>query len=156
VRLGLFVTLLGLILVAMALVLPAPPASLGPVPGPSPRGPSATICLTLSYQGVARPELLPRRLELHQQALGARYRAYGDGDWGWREGLWSYAGADSIDVTAHHQPLLRLPVRAASGVGRGVAYQDGTLLVGLLSPKHATFAAGVVAVPCASRGGGAA
>jgi hypothetical protein len=151
-RLSLFVSLLAVIVVSSTFLLPVKPETMPLPPGVAPPPPTVARCLTLSYVGVKHPERLPRRLKLLADTtlwlFGRKtYRAVGDGDWLWENGYWSYAGADSIDVTAHHQPVFRVP-RLGSGSGRGVPYLDGPLFFALFFPTEGHFLVRTNDAPC--------
>ena len=87
-RFGLFTSLLCIIVLCLALVLPVPPARLSPLPGRVPPPPIVAHCLTLTYSGTVRPEVLPHRLELLPHIVGVGRRARGDGD-----PLWDHVAA---------------------------------------------------------------
>ncbi len=151
-RLTLFVSLLTVIVVSSTFFLPMRPETL-PVPaGGAPPPPTAARCLTLSYAGVKHPGRLPHHLSLLPDTTAwlfgrKTYRAVGDGDWLWEKAYWSYAGPDSLDVTAHHQPVFRLP-RSSSGSGRGVPYLDGPLFFALFVPSQGPFLVRTDDAPC--------
>jgi|SRR5437660_1162604 len=149
-RFGLIVGILAGLTLVIALLVPARSPTLLSVPGPTPPPPALTSCLSLTYQGSGRLDVLPNSVTLQPDStswvLGRRtYRASGNGDPLWKDAFWSYAGLDSIDITAHHQPIMRLPIRA--GRGRGIPYRDGPLLPSLLSPER-QFTVVVTPQPC--------
>ena len=156
-RLGLFVGLLVITVLISTFFIPVGPEHL-PVPsGTIPAPPTSASCLTLRYSGYSRSERLPHKLKLRADTtswvLGRKtYRAVGDGDWSWSYAYWSYAGPDSIDVTAHHQPTLRLSRLPEGGVrrGRGVPYLDGPLFFALFFPVQGPFHVWSEGVSCSS------
>ena len=159
-RFGLVAGLLAATVVVAMLLIPAKPPSLALLTGPTPRPFTASRCFELTYSDPVRVERLPHTLRLFPDTAfwslaRPMYRAAADGDPSWRESWWTYAGQDSIDVTAHHQPLLRLP-RDVAGPGRGVPYVDGTLLPALLSGAYARFVVTSVEVSCNRKDHGAA
>ena len=152
-RLTLFLCLLaGIVLVSMML-LPARRADLPVPPGQVPPPPTVSRCYAITYQGVRRPGILPHSLKLLRDTTSwllrrRTYRAIGDGDHSWHEAYWAYAGSDSIDVTAHHQAILRFSLKDAGGPGRGEPYLDGPLLPALLFPVQGSFGIRSHRVPC--------
>jgi hypothetical protein len=61
--------------------------------------------------------LLPTMLDSNYGGLTV-YRAVGPSS-DWRQPLWwEFAGSDSMDIVYHHVPVLRLPVRGDTLVGR--------------------------------------
>ena len=79
-RLGLFVTVLGIVVLSLFLLMPVPPTTLPLPTGQIPPPPIAPRCLALTYSGALPLESLPSRLELLPQSVGARYQGRGDGD----------------------------------------------------------------------------
>src|SRR5215471_11320853 len=116
--------------------------------------PTIPRCLTLTYAGLRRPELLPHTLTLLPDTTSwlfrrRTYRAIGDAVL-WRHAWWAFAGPDSIDVTAHHQAILRLSRDQLQGGGHGEPYLDGTLFSALFFPHKASFFVWSRSVPCSS------
>ena len=151
-RLGLFAIMLGATLVIAMTLLPVWRGPL-PVPiGPSPATPPTSRCLTLSYSGARRADVLPRYVRLTTRPIAGttRFRAMGTGDKyrSWEDAWWSFAGNDSVDVSAHHQPILRLPTQTGGGIGRGLPYLDGTLLPMLLFGFWHPFTVKAASEPC--------
>lgn len=86
-----------------------------PRPGMPPR------CLALAYAAPGDFRWMPNEIRLTPAVDfagrdGTWYRAF-ERD-GWRM-VWRPAGRDSLDITGHHKPVLRLPARGAHRVGRG-------------------------------------
>lgn len=126
-RFGLFAGLLLGILTPFALTLPvATPLERIPVaPGTTP--PPVPQCYNLAYAGAlddynvsslpARMRLLPTVLDSNFAGLTI-YRAVGPSS-DWRQPLWwEFAGSDSMDIVYHHVPVLRLPARGDTLIGR--------------------------------------
>ena len=152
--------LFAVILLIAASLLPVGRTGLALPPGPAPAAPAGSRCLALTYTGVTGADLriLPTRIELTPESLftsGRRtvYRARGDSDLEWMPASWSYAGQDSIDITGHHFPVLRLPISAPVGIGRGVRYIDGTLLQAVLEWHPLSFSVTTSAIPCSEAQG---
>ena len=144
-RFGVFLGLLaGLVLVPL-FVLPMPPRLLPEVAGPTPPPPRESFCLSLTYSGAMNQHLdMPTYLVLSTKPsapYGGKmsFAARGDGDPLWHHARWWYAGQDSVDITAHHQPILRLPRPSTGGAGRGLPYHDGTILLVLLGTPLPDF-----------------
>jgi hypothetical protein len=153
VRLAALTTLLAATVLVSMVILPVWRPDLQLPPGQAPAPPTIRRSLTLTYSGVRRPELLPHVLTLLPDTtlwfLGRRtYRAIGDGDVLWHHAWWAFAGPDSIDVTAHHQAILRLSRDQFQGSGRGVPYLDGTLFSALFFPHQGSFLVWSRSVPC--------
>ena len=150
-RFGLLVSFLAAILLVVAMIVPPRQNPLALPRGPGAATPSKARCLALEYGDSFRARGLPRRVTLRPDTtawvLGRRtYQAQGDGDPLWREAWWAFAGPDSIDLTAHHQATIRLPIR--SGTGRAVPYVDGSLLNALISRGYRTWAVDQGELPC--------
>ena len=152
-RFTIFLSLLvGIVFVSMML-LPAHRPELPLPSGQAPVPPTAPRCYALTYVGVRRPGLLPHTLALLPDTtpwvLRRRtYRAIGDGDYLWHGAYWAYAGSDSIDVTAHHQAILRFTPSDSASTGRGEPYLDGPLLLALLFPVERPFEVRSHSIPC--------
>jgi hypothetical protein len=126
-RFGLFVGLLLGLLTPFAITLPVatPLARIPVAPGTAP--PPAPQCFHLAYAGALEKHdvsSLPARLQLFPTVLDANYgvptiyRAV-DPSSDWRRPLgWEFAGSDSMDIVYHHVPVLRLPVRGDTLIGR--------------------------------------
>jgi hypothetical protein len=150
-RLPVFVALLAVAVLVSMLLLPVWRPDLELPAGQAPAPPTVPQCLTLTYSGVPHPERLPGKLTLLPDTISwlfrrRTYRAFGDG--GWREAWWAYAGPDSIDVTAHHQAILRIARDQAQGSGRGEPYLDGTLFFALFFPNQGPFLVWSRSAPC--------
>jgi hypothetical protein len=89
----------------------------GPAPSPSmpPR------CLALSYRGTDAASWLPTSVRLTGDVAyptapgGQLYRAIDQDGTQWE---WRPAGPDSIDVSSHHSPVIRVPARGETATGR--------------------------------------
>lgn len=138
-RLGLFIALSLGALTPVALTVPIAtsleclPVDSGAAPPPEPQ------CLRLAYSGARGHErYYPARLRLLSMVLPYHisqtvYRAeYLSRDGDWRQPLWwTCAGRDSMDIVYHHVPVLRLPMRGDTLIGR-VSGQIGYTFFGLL------------------------
>jgi hypothetical protein len=126
-RFGLFVGLLLGLLTPFAITLPvATPLERIPVdPGTTP--PPTPQCFHLAYAGALDEydvSSLPARMELHPTVLDSNYggltiyRAVAPSS-DWRQPLWwELEGSDSLDIVYHHVPVLRLPMRGDTLIGR--------------------------------------
>ncbi len=154
-RLGVFVSVFIALLVVMALLYPARTDITVPQgqPQDSVRG---AECFTLAYRDSSeRSARLPTEVQLlTDTAFGGANRgvfvARSNGQGMWNRTWWAYAGADSIDISAHHEPILRIPRGLTSGVGRAIPYVDGSLLVNLLVPPREVVVEAKT-VPCGSQ-----
>ena len=120
-RLGLFLATCAGLLLTTSLVVPVPYG-----PQPIPGGDRALIdplprCLRLEYEPTLS-ERMPAQIRLRADAGMApdffaadggpeRLRLY-------NHASWRPAGADSLDIGWHHSPIIRLPIRGDSLVGR--------------------------------------
>jgi hypothetical protein len=138
--------ILAALLAVLGLTIPVP-GGFARLPGGEPpaRG-AAPRCLALSYEPPGGWEWLPDTLRIVSEVLfrnaadGAWYRADEESRWGWRP-----AGRDSIDLAAHHSPVLRLPVRGDTLAGRGGWPGHPSLYQALTRREFAVVA---VEVPC--------
>lgn len=103
---------------------------------------------------------MPHTLRLDPDTIASRsrattlYHASGDAVLGWRnDAWWQHAGADSIDVSAHHAAIFRIPRGTGARVGRVQPFWNGSVLMGWLTPVPAPSPVTVHDVPCTdSRG----
>ena len=123
-RLGLFVATFSAVLFVIALAMPLPygPPRLRGGVAPTPGTPGA--CFRLAYDYEQDTEPLPYMIELHSAPDSTvpsgwwRADVGADAPRGWRRLWWRPAGPDSLDVTWHHGPVLRLPADGARRIGR--------------------------------------
>lgn len=124
--------------------------------GETPRAGSAPRCLRLAYGPGVDSGWMPTAVRLHAK----RYRVYDALAPAWFEAdgkrgsavrrlvTWRPAGPDSIDVVWHHSPVLRIPVRGASRVGRG-GWSEHASIFSLVANQD--FAVRAREFPCASQ-----
>ena len=157
-RFGLFIVLLAVVIAMGAALIPSSVA-LPAVTG-VPVSPLTTPeCWTIAYAPGFDTSYLPRTLRLDADTIADRdniqplHRASGDAALGWRESGWWRDGPDSVDVSAHHSAIFRIPRGATPRIGRVQPYWNGSVLMGWADaelPKHppspcATFLA---PIPC--------
>jgi hypothetical protein len=141
-RFGLLASFLAVIVLVTTMILPAAPAEVAVPPGSNIGRPVIERCILLNYSDLVQTRGLPNHVRLFGDTiswiLGRRaYRAEGDGDPLWRHASWAFAGPDSLDLIAHHQAIIRLPIE--SGSGRAIPYVDGSLLSALLTGAYRSF-----------------
>jgi len=156
-RLGLFIALFMALLVVLALSVP--------VPGDFPRHAGAAsferapapTCLRLSYEPVEAGRWLPSHASLTDSSareysrpgLPSSRAIFGFGAEFDERGGWRPAGRDSFDLVWYHSPVLRLPARGDTLVGRGDWGAYPSLFDALLWSRPFTVRA--IREPCASR-----
>jgi hypothetical protein len=150
VRLAAFGSLFAALLVVLALAVPLP---LGPSPvvgGQPPRRDTKPVCLALSYDAMPDTRELPASVRLLPEPEPGQgwYRAFGgpDPDRLYRSAWWRPAGPDSIDIGWHHSPVLRLPSRPDSVVGRVIPAYVSSFIAFVLEARE--FPVYAVRVPC--------
>lgn len=96
--------------------------------GTAPRAGAASRCLRLAYDPPDEYHWMPTAVRLHPEAdrrygetKRTAYRADSDRKDGhhYLSLAWRPAGRDSMDITWHHSPVLRLPAAGTPAVGRG-------------------------------------
>lgn len=127
VRLGLLVCFLGALFVVVLFEMPIAGTFADHPGGAAPRAGTDPRCLQLAYDPPDERDWMPTALRLHPEvdrryaaSEQAWYRADADrkdGHYSWL--TWRPAGPDSMDIVWHHSPVLRLPMRGTSLVGRG-------------------------------------
>jgi hypothetical protein len=153
-RLSIFVLLFAVLILIIAALVPSSVAlaTLNGVPTASFNTPQ---CLAIGYCAGFDTAYMPHTLRLDPDTIAARDRAEtrhgasGDAALGWREDAWwQNAGADSIDVSAHHSALFRIPRGTDVRVGRVQPYWSGTVLMGWLTSVPTASPVTVRNIPC--------
>ena len=145
-----FGSLFAALLVVLGLAVPL---SLGPSPvvgGQPPRRDAPAVCLALSYDRQQSTRELPTSVQLlaEPESRSGWYRAVGgpDQDRLYRTARWRPAGPDSVDIGWHHSPILRLPSRPDSAVGRAIPAYVSSLIVFVLDARE--YSVHAVRLPC--------
>ena len=144
-RFGLFAGLLLGVLTPFAIMLPvAYPLErlpVDPTAAPSP----APQCFRLGYSGAFHgyeEHMVPPQLLLLPTVLESSYAGHTiyraiDPSRDWPQPLWwEFAGSDSIDIVYHHVPVLRLPARGDTLIGRVSGHFGYTLYSLLIAPPE--------------------
>ena len=125
-RLGVLASFLSMLFLIVLLELPVGgtfPERLG---GEAPRAGSAPRCLRLAYDPASDSDWMPVVVRVRPNRAPTYdvqqtwYEADEIRASGFHRRLaWRPAGRDSVDIVWHHSPVLRIPARGASRVGRG-------------------------------------
>jgi hypothetical protein len=127
VRFGLLVCFLGALFAVVLFEIPVAGTFADRPGGVAPRAGADARCLRLTYNPPDKYRWMPTAVRLHPEVDRAYaaieqtwYRADADREDGFYQWLaWRPAGRDSVDIVWHHSPVLRLPTRGTSLVGRG-------------------------------------
>ena|SRR5688500_3367452 len=143
-KLGLFIALLLALVVIVGLIVPIPVGLPAPPPGTA-GVPTRAQCLALHTDEPLYDEPLPPQVQLLPHPApgnlndGPTYRVNVE-----PESLrvlfafaaWQPAGPDSIDIAWHHSPVLRIPARGKSRVGRVTRRGHSSFFYALLAPDR--------------------
>ena len=148
---GLFFALVAGLACLFALAAPLPGGFEDPGGGVAPGPGTPARCLRLSYSATSDRwlpttiRLLPERyIELPPEAPWFRTSGGGSGSFVWE---WRPAGPDSIDISPHHGPVLRLPSVAGKVTGRAGQPYYANVLDAMTSRQWRVTG---VTVPCST------